>query len=161
MTFSTKARRALRAVIAVLVAIVAAAGLYLLAHLALQDSHRQEFQPLIEDTRSLVKGKTVLSEDDPMWAIYGYKRTELPDDVRVTCQIDYIEGYIWGDVGKVYTSDSIACYNHDGDVEYASGDGLVEWAVSRDAQGRWRIEDVHHVDMGESRLVFGIPHIWK
>lgn len=161
MTISVKARRALRVVMAALVALVAAAGLYLLAHLALQGPHEQEFQPLIEDTRSLVKDKTVLDIDDPRWGIYGYKRAELPDDVRVTCRIDYIEGYVWGDVGKVYTSDSIECYNRDGDVEYSSGDSLVEWTVRRDAQGGWQIEDVHHVDMGASWLLFGIPRIWS
>ena len=158
---SVTAKRALRAVAVALIAIVVATGLYLLAHLALQDSHKREFQPLIEDTRSLVKGKTVLDESDPRWGIYGYKRTELPDDVRVTCQINYIEGYIWGDSGKVYTSDSIECYNHDGNVEYGSGDGLVEWTVHRDAQGRWQIENVRHVDIGASWLLFGIPYIWS
>ena len=155
------AKRAPRAVAVALIAIVMATGLYLLVHLALQGSHEREFQPLIEDTRSLVEDKTVLDESDLRWGIYGYKRTELPDDVRVTCQINYIEGYIWGDSGKVYISDSIACYNHDGDVEYGSGDGPVEWTVHRDAQGRWQIENVRHMDMGASWLPFGIPYIWS
>ena len=49
------AKRAPRAVAVALIAIVMATGLYLLAHLTLQGSHEREFQPLIEDTRSLVE----------------------------------------------------------------------------------------------------------
>ncbi len=108
----------------------------------LEELGQQEVQPLINQATAYTKAKTVPDANDPLRLHYGFTRTDLPDDVRVTCQIDFVAAYRLGNRGKVYTSDVIECYDHDGEEQYSSEDSLVEWTIELDGQGTWQIIDV-------------------